>query len=123
VIGVLDAATALEHREVSSRELVGECLARIGADTTGAWIRVYADAAHAAAAAADERRAAGGAPLLCGIPIGLKDLYAAAGVPLTASSELLHEIPDVESIVERHENFNIIRKNPGGPAEIARELA
>jgi aspartyl-tRNA(Asn)/glutamyl-tRNA(Gln) amidotransferase subunit A len=96
VIGVLDAAAALERREVSSRELVGECLARIDADTTGAWIRVYADAARAAAAAADERRAAGGVPLLCGVPIGLKDLYAAAGVPLTASSALLREIPDAD---------------------------
>lgn len=96
MIGVLDAASALERRELSSRELVDECLVRIEADVTGAWIRVYPDAARTAAAAADERRAAGGAPLLCGVPIGLKDLYAAAGVPLTASSALLHEIPDAD---------------------------
>jgi hypothetical protein len=32
-----------------------------------------------------------------------------------------HEIEDVESIVEPHEAFNIIRKDPGGPAELARE--
>jgi aspartyl-tRNA(Asn)/glutamyl-tRNA(Gln) amidotransferase subunit A len=96
VIGVLDAASALERRELSSRELVDECLARIEADVTGAWIRVYPDSARAAAVAADERRAAGGAPLLCGVPIGLKDLYAAAGVPLTASSALLHEIPKAD---------------------------
>ena len=30
-----------------------------------------------------------------------------------------HELPDVEHIVERHEGFNIIRKEPGGPAELA----
>jgi hypothetical protein len=34
-----------------------------------------------------------------------------------------HEIPDVESIVEEHESFHIIRKDPGGPAELARETA
>ena len=28
-------------------------------------------------------------PLLCGIPLGLKDLYAVAGLPLTASSRVL----------------------------------
>jgi hypothetical protein len=33
-----------------------------------------------------------------------------------------HEIPDVESIVEPHEAFNIIRKDPGGPAELAGAL-
>jgi hypothetical protein len=33
-----------------------------------------------------------------------------------------HEIPDVESIVEPHEGFNIIRKDPGGPAELAEAL-
>jgi aspartyl-tRNA(Asn)/glutamyl-tRNA(Gln) amidotransferase subunit A len=96
VLGVVEAAELLQRREASSRELVDECLARIAADVTGAWIRVYPDEARAAAAAADERLAAGGAPLLCGIPIGLKDLYAAAGFPLTASSELLDEVPTAD---------------------------
>jgi hypothetical protein len=32
-----------------------------------------------------------------------------------------HEIPDVEHIIEEHETFNLIRKDPGGPAELARE--
>src|SRR5205823_3958697 len=54
----------------------------------------FAEAARAAAGGADERLAGGGAPLLCGIPIGLKDLYAVEGKPLTASSRALHEIPE-----------------------------
>lgn len=33
-----------------------------------------------------------------------------------------HEIPDVETVVEEQENFNIVRKDPGGPAELARDL-
>jgi hypothetical protein len=31
-----------------------------------------------------------------------------------------HEIPDVETIVEEHPGFNVIRKDRGGPAELAR---
>lgn len=33
-----------------------------------------------------------------------------------------HEIPDVESIVESHKGFHIIRKDAGGPAELAEAL-
>ena len=58
-------------------------------------MRVYEEDALAAAAQADDARALAGDPLprLCGIPIGLKDLYAVAGEPLTASSRLLDERP------------------------------
>ena len=63
-------------------------------DSINAWVRVYEEDALAAAARADERLAQGDAPTLCGIPIGLKDLYAVAGKPLTASSTLLYEVPD-----------------------------
>jgi aspartyl-tRNA(Asn)/glutamyl-tRNA(Gln) amidotransferase subunit A len=59
-----------------------------------AWVRVYEEDARVAAARADERLAAGDAPELCGVPIGLKDLYAVAGKPLTASSRVLDEVPD-----------------------------
>jgi len=34
-----------------------------------------------------------------------------------------HEEPDVETIIERHDGFNVVRKNPGAAAEVARELA
>ena len=54
---------------------------------------MYEEDALAAAAAADTSLAAGDAPALCGVPIGLKDLYAVAGKPLTASSRLLNEVP------------------------------
>ena len=56
--------------------------------------RLRGGCAAAAAAGADERLAAGDAPPLCGIPIGLKDLYAVAGKPLTASSRALDEVPE-----------------------------
>jgi len=103
-LGVLDAAELLSSRRLSARELVGACLARIAerdgrrsfdgdASSVNAWLRVYEEEAREAAARADARLAAGGAPLLCGIPIGLKDLYAVEGLPLTASSRALDEEP------------------------------
>ena len=104
-LGVADASVALARRELSSRELVDACLVRIGdrdgthshegdAHSINAWVRVYEEGAREAAARADERLAQGDAPTLCGIPIGLKDLYAVAGKPLTASSSVLYEVPD-----------------------------
>jgi aspartyl-tRNA(Asn)/glutamyl-tRNA(Gln) amidotransferase subunit A len=104
-LGVTEAAEALAARELSSRELTEACLQRIrerdgrhshegDPGSINAWIRVYEEDALAAADRADERLAAGDAPPLCGIPIGLKDLYAVAGKPLTASSRVLDEIPD-----------------------------
>ena len=103
-LGVIEAAAALAARALSACELVDACLSRIrerdGAPTfegdpasVNAWVRVYEEDAREAAARADERLARGGAPALCGVPIGLKDLYAAAGKPLTASSRVLDELP------------------------------
>ena len=103
-LGVAELSRLLARRELSSTEVVGACLARIlerdGAHSLegdpgsiNAWVRVYEEDARAAAAGADDRLARGGAPPLCGVPIGLKDLYAVAGKPLTASSRLLDEIP------------------------------
>jgi aspartyl-tRNA(Asn)/glutamyl-tRNA(Gln) amidotransferase subunit A len=103
--GVVEAIGLLARREVSSRELVDSCLARIrerdgthsydgDGGSINAWVRVYEDDARAASERADARLAAGDSPPLCGVPVGLKDLYAAAGKPLTASSRLLDELPE-----------------------------
>ncbi|MBV9364113.1 MAG: hypothetical protein JOY89_07725, partial [Solirubrobacterales bacterium] len=102
-LGVLEAAQELRAGRLSSVELTEACLRRIeernggepsfdGApDRINAWVRLYPDLARDHARRADEHRARQGedAPLLCGIPIGLKDLYAVAGLPLTASSRVL----------------------------------
>ncbi len=104
-LGVVEASAALAARELSSRELAEACLARIrerdgthshegDPGSINAWVRLYEEDALDAADAADRRRSAGDAPALCGIPIGLKDLYAVAGKPLTASSRVLDEVPD-----------------------------
>ena len=104
-LGVVDAQQALRGRTLSSREIVAACLARIrerdgthshdgDPASINAWVRVYEEDALQAAARADDQLAHGNAPELCGIPIGLKDLYAVAGKPLTASSRVLGEVPD-----------------------------
>jgi aspartyl-tRNA(Asn)/glutamyl-tRNA(Gln) amidotransferase subunit A len=106
--GVVEAIALLARREVSSRELVESCLARIrerdgthshdgDASSVNAWVRVYEADALAAADRADARLAAPGSPPLCGVPLGLKDLYAVAGKPLTASSRLLDDVPERSS--------------------------
>jgi aspartyl-tRNA(Asn)/glutamyl-tRNA(Gln) amidotransferase subunit A len=111
-LGVEDAAAALSSRALSSRELLDACLARIAERdgvhshdgdpaSVNAWVRVYEEDARAAASRADDRLARGDAPVLCGIPIGLKDLYAVAGKPLTASSRVLDDVPDRDCNADR----------------------
>ena len=105
-LGVVEAAALIAERRLSASELARACLARIrerdgahshegDAASVNAWVRVYEEEALAAAAQVDDARALADGPLpqLCGIPIGLKDLYGVAGEPLTASSSLLDERP------------------------------
>jgi aspartyl-tRNA(Asn)/glutamyl-tRNA(Gln) amidotransferase subunit A len=102
-LGVLQAAEQLRDGQLSALELTEACLQRIeecnggppthdGApEAINAWARLYPEIALEQARAADERRARDGAavPLLCGIPLAVKDLYGIAGLPLTASSRVL----------------------------------
>ncbi|MBV8990850.1 MAG: amidase [Solirubrobacterales bacterium] len=102
-LGTLEAATLLRARELSALELTQSCLQRIedrnggppsfdGApDAINAWVRLYPELACRQARAADEllRREADDAPLMCGIPVAVKDLYAIEGLAVTASSRVL----------------------------------
>lgn len=96
-LGVLEAAALLRARRLSSTELTAACLERAQhrAPELNAWIRLYPDTAMAQAAAADTRLSArsirqlGQPPLVCGIPLALKDIYAANGHLLTAGSKIL----------------------------------
>jgi aspartyl-tRNA(Asn)/glutamyl-tRNA(Gln) amidotransferase subunit A len=112
-LGVLEAAALLRSRRLSARELTEACLCRIeerngGAPTfdgapasINAWARVYPEVARALAGEAAERLARDGerAPLLCGVPLALKDLYAVDGLPLTASSRVLEGLVADEDAV------------------------
>lgn len=108
-LGVVEAAAAIAEAELSSAELVGACLRRIeerdgthsfdgDPASINAWIRVYGEDALAAAQVADEIPVAERGPLN-GVPVGLKDLYAVAGKPLTASSRVLEDVPERDSDV------------------------
>ena len=91
-LGVVEAAALIAERRLSASELTRACLARIrerdgthshegDPASVNAWVRVYEEEALAAAAHVDDARALADGPLpqLCGIPIGLKDLYARRG--------------------------------------------
>jgi len=97
-LSLLECASLLQNRRLSSVELTQACLERSRArdgDTT-AWIRIYPEFALELAKAADarldprsERARKRKSPLVCGVPLALKDLYAAKGLPVTASSRVL----------------------------------
>ena len=84
-------ARALKAGDASSVEATEACLARAEATASlGAYLHVDRDGALAAARAADARRAQDGAAgPLDGVPIGLKDIFLAEGLPATCASKIL----------------------------------
>jgi aspartyl-tRNA(Asn)/glutamyl-tRNA(Gln) amidotransferase subunit A len=95
-LSLIECAALLQGGKLSSVELMNACLTRAehrdGATT--AWIRVYPDYATSLAKAADltlaaARRSRTRTPLVTGVPLALKDLYAVKGLPVTASSKVL----------------------------------
>lgn len=90
-LSLAEAARAVRARELSPVELTESVLARIGAvdGRLRAYVTVAADAALAAAVRAErEISETGPRGPLHGIPMGLKDLIDAAGLPTTASSHV-----------------------------------
>ncbi|MEU0044607.1 amidase [Streptomyces werraensis] len=90
-LSLTEASRAVRARELSPVELTESVLARIAAveGRLGAYVTVVADAALAAAVRA-EREISGSGPRgpLHGIPMALKDLIDAEGMPTTASSHV-----------------------------------
>ncbi|MEU5593272.1 amidase [Streptomyces sp. NPDC020298] len=90
-LSLSEASRAVRARELSPVELTESVLARIAAveGRLGAYVTVAADAALAAAVRA-EREISGSGPRgpLHGIPMALKDLIDAEGMPTTASSHV-----------------------------------
>ncbi|MEU1212152.1 amidase [Streptomyces sp. NPDC005791] len=85
------ASRAVRARELSPVELTESVLARIAAveGRLGAYVTVAADAALAAAVRAEQEiRRSGPRGPLHGIPMALKDLIDAEGMPTTASSHV-----------------------------------
>ncbi len=95
------ARDALTKGEISAVDLTMACLTAIDAgDGLNAFVHKTPDIALAQARAADARLAAGGAPAMCGIPLGIKDLFCTKGVPSQAASNILKGFrPEYESTV------------------------
>ena len=91
VRGLVEAVRALRSGDLGPVEILEECLARIEASEpeVGAWVEIDADGARRTAVRQAElpRAEACGLPLL-GVPIGVKDIIDAAGLPTRAGSTL-----------------------------------
>ena len=95
------ARDALRQGDLSAVDLTMACLTAIDAgDTLNAFVHKTADIALQQARAADARLKAGAAPDLCGIPLGIKDLFCTRGVASQAASNILKGFkPEYESTV------------------------
>ncbi|MBR2655357.1 MAG: Asp-tRNA(Asn)/Glu-tRNA(Gln) amidotransferase subunit GatA [Loktanella sp.] len=95
------ARDAMRKGDTTSAEITQACLTAIdGADALGAFVHKTPDIALAQAKAADDRIKAGDAPAMCGIPLGIKDLFCTKGVPSQAASRILQGFkPEYESTV------------------------
>jgi len=88
---IAEASDRLRRREISAVELTRACLDRIAAvdSRLNAFITVTESEALEQARAADRRLQAGDAPALCGIPLGIKDIYCTRAIRTTCASKIL----------------------------------
>ncbi len=95
------ARDALRRGELSAVDLTMSCMVAMDAgDDLNAFVHKTPDIALDQARAADARIAAGDAPAMCGIPLGIKDLFCTKGVPSQAASNILAGFkPEYESTV------------------------
>jgi aspartyl-tRNA(Asn)/glutamyl-tRNA(Gln) amidotransferase subunit A len=95
------ARDALRKREFTATELTKTYIDAVDkADALGAFVHKTPEIALEQSAVADLRLAAGDAPDLCGIPLGIKDLFCTKGVPSQAASRILSGfLPQYESTV------------------------
>jgi aspartyl-tRNA(Asn)/glutamyl-tRNA(Gln) amidotransferase subunit A len=98
---IAEARDALRKGEVTSVALTEACIAAIdAADALGAVVHKTPEVALDRARAADARIKSGDAPAMCGIPIGIKDLFCTEGVASQAGSKILEGFrPEYESTV------------------------
>tara|TARA_R110002124_G_scaffold1840_15_gene12121 strand:+ start:7772 stop:9250 length:1479 start_codon:yes stop_codon:yes gene_type:complete len=98
---IVEARDALRKGDVTSVELTEACVTAIdAADALNAFVHKTTELALDRARAADTRIQAGNAPDMCGIPVGIKDLFCTEGVPSQAASNILKGFkPEYESTV------------------------
>jgi len=102
-LGLAEARDLLRKGDTTSVELTEACLKAIdGADALNAFVHKTPDVALDRAKAADARIAEGDAPAMCGLPIGMKDLFCTKGVDSQAASNILKGFkPEYESTVSQ----------------------
>ncbi|GAA6163159.1 Asp-tRNA(Asn)/Glu-tRNA(Gln) amidotransferase subunit GatA [Pelagimonas sp. KU-00592-HH] len=99
-----EARDKLRAKDVTSVELTEACLSAIdGAGALNAFVHNTPELALEQAKAADARLATGDAPAMCGLPLGIKDLFCTKGVPSQAASGILEGFtPEYESTVTQN---------------------
>ena len=104
-LGLAEALHLLDKGEISALELTAAHLDRINAvdRRVKAYLSVGVEQALSAAQRADEDRKAGRAGLLCGAPLGLKDLICTTDLPTTCGSRMLENFmsPYDATVTER----------------------
>ncbi len=100
-LGIAEARDAMRAGDVSAVELTDACLDAVeGAKALNAFVHDTPEIARDQAKAADVRIKAGDAPDMCGIPLGIKDLFCTKGVPGQAASRILQGFkPEYESTI------------------------
>lgn len=100
---IAEARDALRKGDLTATDLTMACLTAMDAgDGLNAYVHKTPEIALEQARAADARLQSGDAPDLCGIPLGIKDLFCTKGVPSQAASNILKGFrPEYESTVTR----------------------
>ncbi len=103
-LSIAAARDRLRKGDVTSVELTQACLSEIdGAGVLNAFVHKTPEIALDMAKAADARIQAGDAPDMCGIPLGIKDLFCTKGVASQAGSAILDGFkPEYESTVSQN---------------------
>jgi len=98
---IADARDKLQAGEITALELTESCLSAInGANALNAFVHDTSEIARDQAKAADARLKSGDAPAMCGIPLGIKDLFCTKGVATQAGSAILDGFkPEYESTI------------------------
>ena len=101
---ISEARDKLKSKEITSLELTHSCLSAIdAADELGAFVHKTPELALEQAKRADERLKQENAPDMCGIPLGIKDIFCTKGVNSQAASRILEDFkPEYESTVSQN---------------------
>ena len=95
------ARDAMRKGDLTSSDVTEACIDAVtGAAKLNAFVTTTFDRARLQAKAADTRIKAGDAPDMCGIPLGIKDLFCTKGVASQAASKILTGFkPEYESTI------------------------